>query len=380
MIIALALAAYLSLWPVPIEPVAWQAPTAPGYSGDHASNTRLAQVQQIALNGESGPEHVAVGPDGQLYTGMASGHILRMQPDGSAQKVFSNTGGRPLGMAFDAEGNLIVADALKGLLSVARDGKATVLAGVADSGPLYFPDGAVVAANGKIYLTDASQRFGAAQWGGTLDAATLDILEQSSTGRVLEFDPATKALRVVAKGLSFANGIALTADEQFLLVSETGRYRIWKIAIPADQLDLAQPSPLAKVLIDNLPGYPDNLMRGLDGKFWVGLAGPRNDLDAMAGRPYLRKVILRLPRALWPVPKPYGHVVAFTEEGKVLADLQDPSGRSPITTGVTETPERLYIHSVDGKSLEWLSANALAQSSQSTSPMQAPLRPADLVR
>jgi sugar lactone lactonase YvrE len=355
MIIALALAAYLSLWPVPIEPVAWQAPRAPGYSGDHASNTRLADVQRIALDRESGPEHVAIGPDGQLYTGMASGHILRMKPDGSAQTVFSDTGGRPLGMAFDADGNLVVADALKGLLSVAKDGKATVLAGVADNGPLYFPDGAVVAANGKIYLTDASQRFGAAKWGGTLDAATLDVLEQSCTGRVLEFDPATKALRVVAKGLSFANGIALTTDEQYLLVSETGRYRIWKIAIPADQLDLAQPSPLAKVLIDNLPGYPDNLMRGLDGKFWVGLAGPRNDLDAMAERPYLRKAILRLPRALWPVPKSYGHVIAFTEEGKVLVDLQDPSGHSPITTGVTETPERLYIHSVDASSLEWLS-------------------------
>lgn len=354
MIVALALAAYLSLWPVAIDPVAWQAPTAPGYTGEHAANARLAPVRKIALHGESGPEHVALAPDGQLYTGMASGHVVRMQPDGSGQNVFSDTGGRPLGMAFDADGRLIVADAIKGLLSIAQDGKVTALAGVSEHGPLYFPDGVVVAANGKIYLTDASQRFGAAKWGGTLDAATLDILEQSSTGRVLEYDPASKALRVVAKGLSFANGIALTTDEQFMLVSETGRYRIWKIALPADQLDLAQPSPLAKVLIDNLPGYPDNLTRGLDGKFWMGLAGPRNDLDAMAGRPYLRKVILRLPRLLWPVPKPYGHVIAFSEEGKVLADLQDPSGNSPLTTGVTETPDRLYIHSVDSKSLEWL--------------------------
>jgi sugar lactone lactonase YvrE len=368
MIVALALAAYLSLWPVPIEPVAWQAPAAPGYTAEHAANTRLAAVQKIALDGESGPEHVTLGPDGQLYTGMASGHILRMKPDGSGQAVFSDTGGRPLGMGFDADGKLIVADALKGLLSIAPDGKATVLAAVSDSGPLYFPDGAVVAGNGKIYLTDASQRFGAAKWGGTLDAATLDILEQSSTGRVLEYNPATKALRVVATGLSFANGIALTTDEQFLLVSETGRYRIWKIAVPADRLDLAQPTPLAKVLIDNLPGYPDNLTRGLDGKFWMGLAGPRNDLDAMAERPYLRRVILRLPRMLWPVPKPYGHVVAFSEEGKVLADLQDPSGNSPLTTGVTETPERLYIHSVDGHSLEWLPPHPALSSPAGSAP------------
>ena len=28
-----ALAAYLLLWPVPVQPVAWQAPQAPGYVG-----------------------------------------------------------------------------------------------------------------------------------------------------------------------------------------------------------------------------------------------------------------------------------------------------------------------------------------------------------
>jgi sugar lactone lactonase YvrE len=278
-----------------------------------------------------------------------------MHPDGSSQAVFCDTHGRPLGMAFDAGGNLIVADAIKGLLSVSSDGKVTVLAAVAAQGPLYFPDG-VVAGTGKIYVTDASMRFGAAKWGGTVEAATLDVLEQSSTGRVLEYDPAAKVLRVVANGVGFANGIALSSDESSLFVSETGKYRVWKIAVAAGQIDLALSSPQASVLLDNLPGYPDNLMRGLDGKIWLGLAGPRNDLDAMAERPYLRRLIMRLPRALWPVPKSYGHVMAFTEDGKIVADLQDPTGSSPLTTGVTETRDRLYIHSADGKSLEWLPA------------------------
>jgi hypothetical protein len=31
----LALAAYLSFWPVPIQAVAWKAPAAPGYTGPH---------------------------------------------------------------------------------------------------------------------------------------------------------------------------------------------------------------------------------------------------------------------------------------------------------------------------------------------------------
>ena len=74
----------------------------------------------------------------------------------------------------------------------------------------------------------------------------------------------------------------------------------------------------------------------------------------MAERPFLRELVLRIPRAFWPMPKPYGHVIAFTEDGKVVANLQDPGGASPTTTGATETADRLYIQNVDGKSLGWL--------------------------
>ena len=68
----------------------------------------------------------------------------------------------------------------------------------------------------------------------------------------------------------------------------------------------------------------------------------------------MRKLVMRLPRKLWPVPPPYGHVFAFNEEGKVLADLQDPSGAYPETTAVTETADRLYIQSLHAKTLGWM--------------------------
>jgi sugar lactone lactonase YvrE len=353
------LAAYLSLWPVPIEPQRWAAPTAPGYSGPHAVNTRLANLKMISLGGEEGPEHIVIAKDGKLYTTVASGNILRMNPDGSALEVFANTGGRVLGFDFDAAGNLIAADAVKGLLSISPDRKLTVLtdkvSDKAGSDPIRYADAVVVAANGKMYVSDASTRFAPAKWGGTFEASVLDILEQSATGRILEYDPATRATRIVARGFSFANGVALSQDEQTLFVNETGKYRVWKIAIKAADLDVNQASPLASVLFDNLPGYPDNLMRGLDGKIWLGFAKPRNPtIDKMAGKPFMRSLTLRLPRALWPIPKAYGHVMAFTEDGKVVADLQDPSGAYPETTAVTETRERLYIQSLHAKGLGWL--------------------------
>lgn len=356
-VISLALVAYLSLWPVPVEPMVWSAPVAPGYVGPHAVNTKLANLNMISLGKEEGPEHIAIGRDGKLYAAVVSGNILRMNPDGTAQEVFVNTGGRVLGFDFDAAGNLIAADAMKGLLSVAPDRKITVLTDKVGGDPIRYADAVVVAANGKMYFTDASTRFAPSQWGGTFEASVLDILEQQATGRVLEYDPATRGTRVVARGLAFANGIALSKDEQTLFVNETGKYRVWKIAVTVANLDLSRGAAAsgATVLFDNLPGYPDNLMRGLDGKIWLGFAKPRNPkIDNMADKPFLRKLTLRLPRALWPVPKAYGHVMAFTEDGKVVADLQDPTGAYPETTAITETADRWYVQSLHAKGLGWL--------------------------
>jgi len=354
-ILVLAAVAYLALWPVPINPVAWDAPAAPGYTGVHATNTKLANLQIIDLKGEVGPEHIVIGPNGKLYTTVASGNILRMNPDGTAQEVFANTGGRVLGFDFDAQGNLIAADAVKGLLSIAPDKQVTVLTDKVNGDPIRYADAVVVAKNGKMYLSDASARFAPKDWGGTFEASVLDILEQASTGRILEFDPATKTTRVVAKGISFANGVALSQDEKSLFVNETGKYRVWKIAVAASNLDVTQPSAQASVFLDNLPGYPDNLMRGLDGKIWLGLAKPRNPtIDKLAQKPWMRSLTLRLPRVLWPIPKAYGHVMAFTEDGKVVADLQDPSGAYPETTAVTETQDRLYVQSLHAHGLGWL--------------------------
>lgn len=357
----LALAAYLSLWPVPIQPVSWQAPSFAGYTGVHAPNTLLANLQHISLGSEEGPEHIVLGRDGKVYAAVASGNILRMNPDGTAEEVFVSTGGRVLGFDFDVSGNLIAADAIKGLLSISHDRKVTLLADKVGGAPIRYADAVVVAANGRIYFSDASTRFAPAVWGGTFEASILDIMEQSSTGRILEYDPLRKAVRIVAKGLSFANGVALSRDEQALFVSETGKYRVWRIAVAADNLDVGRPSPQATLLLDNLPGYPDNLMRGLDGKIWLGFAKPRNPkVDAMAEKPFLRKLTLRLPRALWPVPKTYGHVIAFTEDGRIVADLQDPAGAYPETTGITETGDRLYVQSLHAKSLGWLPRRAAA--------------------
>jgi len=133
-------AAYLCFWPVPVTPVSWQAPPPPGYVGVHAPNDRLADLETIPLGNEAGPEHIVLARDGKLYAAVASGDILRMAPDGTGQEVFVNTGGRVLGFDFDDAGNLIAADAIKGLLSISPGGKISVLADQVNGQSIRYAD------------------------------------------------------------------------------------------------------------------------------------------------------------------------------------------------------------------------------------------------
>lgn len=346
---------YLCLWPVPIEPQAWSAQTQTGFSGAFAANTRLSNLNMIDLGDEHGPEHIVIGPDGKLYAAMTSGNIVRMDADGQNQEVFAHTGGRVLGFTFDTQGRIIAADALRGLLAITADGQVSVLTDrISASDPIFYANSVITAPDGVIYFTQSSTRFAPADWGSTYEASVLDILEQSATGRIIAYDPATNTSSIVAHGLSFANGIALSEDDHTLFVNETGRYRVWKIDGHARDLDVQSGSPQATILLDNLPGYPDNLMRGQDGRIWVGLFRPRNPAaDSLAPHPFARKVLQRLPRSWLPLGAPYGHVFAFDEAGQVVESLQDPAGAYPATTGATETPDRLYVHSLQAEAIGW---------------------------
>ena len=52
--LAVVLAAYLALWPVPIRAVGWVSPSPPGYTGPHSANSKLAGLTLISLGDEAG--------------------------------------------------------------------------------------------------------------------------------------------------------------------------------------------------------------------------------------------------------------------------------------------------------------------------------------
>lgn len=334
--------AYLALWPVPVDPVAWEAPLDAGYTGPFAPDSSLAGIERIPLGGHEGPEGVARDAQGRLYVSTRDGAILRLTAEGTDPVVWTDTEGRPLGMVFDAAGTLFVADGERGLLAIDSTGTVRLLADSADGTRIEFADDLAVASNGRVYLSDASTKFGVRAQSDQ-DASVLDVIEHGGHGRLIEWDPATGRATVVKAGLDFANGVALTPDEQGVLLCETGAYRIVRIGIAGAERGMLTP------VLENLPGFPDNISPAGDGRYWVALFAPRNALlDALSARPALRKVILRIPAFARPRPLEYGHIIAIDAAGTVRDDRQDPNGAYPKMTDVLETERWLYIGSLQG--------------------------------
>lgn len=345
------LLSYLVLWPVSVNPVAWNAPNDLGFTGDFATNRDLSELEFLSLQGESGPEDLAIDSKGNIAVSMHSGAIMRLHHDSQKLETWVNTQGRPLGIEYDKNDNLIVADAYLGLLSISASGNITLLANHADGLDILYADDLDIARDGKIYFSDASTKFSAKHYGGTLAASLLDILEHGGQGRLLVYDPLSKETHTLLDQLNFANGVSVSHDQKAILVNETGSYRVIKYWLHGPKKGEHD------VLIDNLPGFPDNLARSLNGHYWLGLASPRSaSLDSLSHYPFLRKIVQRLPSFMRPQAQLYGHVVKISETGRVIQSLQDPSGTYPLTTGVLETSTHLYISS--------LTANVLARKNQ----------------
>jgi sugar lactone lactonase YvrE len=329
--LALALG-YLALWPIDARPEAWNPQPAAPLAGPLAPNDALVAVQRLDVGGR-GPEDVAIGHDGRLYAGLEDGRIVSLPAEGGAPVTFARTGGRPLGLKFGPDGRLFVADARRGLLAVGQDGTVTVLS-TSHGGRAYgLTDDLDVGADGTVYFTDATDRH-------PLGRDVESIVEHQPRGRLLACTPGG-ATRLIADGLQFANGVALAEDEGSVLVAETASYRVLSCELRARRGGCV-------VFADNLPGFPDGITRGERGVFWITLVSPRNALlDRLHPHPALKKALLRLPGWARPGPTAYGFVLGLDTKGRVVHNLQDPTGRAfAFVTNAVEHRGSLFLGSL----------------------------------
>jgi sugar lactone lactonase YvrE len=326
---------YLFLWPVPIEPSVWNPPPVPTLEGHFAENRVLQQMELFETPSASGPEDVAVDGEGRIYAGVEQGQVLRYDPDGSNPKVFAETGGRPLGLDFDNDGNLIVADAAKGLLSIDREGALTVLCTEVDGVALGFTDDVDVDSQNVAWFSDASIKW------GHHDVMN-EVLESQPNGRLVKYDIASGECSTVLSELYFANGVAVSPDDSYVLVNETMRYRTKRVFVRGPR------EGVVETFIDNLPGFPDGISTGADGLYWLAIYAPRNELLDTAGpKPWLRRLIYRTPSAFRPKPRRHPFVLGLDASGKVVHNLQDADGSDfSKSTSAEQVGDWLYIGSL----------------------------------
>jgi sugar lactone lactonase YvrE len=311
----------------PIAPVRWQPPPV-----DPLPDFGPVDLTVIPVPGHA-PEDVVVDADGQIWTGVDDGRIVRISPGGGEPSVVAKTGGRPLGLAVAHDGRILICTSPGGLLALdPSSGKLETLVEEVDGRRLQFCSNVTEIADGTIYFTETSSAFTYAHFKGP-------VLEARPRGSLFRHDPDGTVLTVVP-GLYFANGVTPTADGSALVFAETTGRRLSKYWLTGDRAGTVTP------LVANLPGHPDNLSTGADGRIWCAMVSPVNAAaEWLAPRwPALRKLLWKLPDRLQPQIKPEVWAVAFDPDtGEAVAGLHTEHPSFGMVTGLVEADGKLWM-------------------------------------
>jgi len=330
--IVIAAGLYLTVTEPPVDAINVSISEPLPFTGALAVNDHLQSVQLVRLPvGKRGGEDVARDALGCLYTGTLDGSVLRKCNHVGWEELI-NTGGRPLGLHFDAQQNLIIADAERGLLSLSPGGKLSVLADHFQGRKLGVVDDVDIGTDGTVYFSDASNRY-------PLSDIVKDILDGRPSGRLFALNPENNELTLLADQLAFANGVAVAADQSYVLINETFRYQIRKVWLQGDKAGSSE------IITAALPGMPDGIARAPDGSYWVAMYGLRPKLvDAIHDKPWLKNLLARLPESLAPVPKPYGFILQINADGDVLQSFHDRAAVAiGEVTSVQPEADGLYL-------------------------------------
>ncbi|KAK9107140.1 hypothetical protein Syun_023151 [Stephania yunnanensis] len=269
--------------------------------------------------------------------------------DGSNEPGMEYMCGRPLGLQFNKQTcDLYIADAYYGLLKVTRNGGvATRLASSADNLPFKFTNAVDIdPCTDSVYFTDSSIFF--PRW-----AFALAVISGDKSGRLMKYDPRSQRVTVLLSGLRVANGVALSRNNNFILVAETAKNRVMRYWLEG-------PNARKYEVFAELPTFPDNIKRNDKGEFWVALNNGRGTLDRVHRHGIFNDDRYRGSlqsssnttclkselRSSTPVSKD-AVAIKFNEEAEILEVLSGEGGRAlESVSEVEEYQGTLWIGSV----------------------------------
>lgn len=331
-------------------------------------NDRLRNVELLGLEQVEGPEDVILDQNDDLYCGTRQGDIMRFRaPDYAAPELFAHIGGHPLGMSFDQDNNLVTCIGGMGLYKVSQSGEVSKITdetnrsrfSILDDSRLRLADDLDIAPDGRIFFSEATVRYEMTSW-------PTDALEGRGNGRIVCYDPRTKKTKTVLRNLIFPNGVCLEYGGQSILFAES-----WACRINRYWFDGPKAGTLERV-IEDLPGYPDNINRASDGNYWVAIMGMRTPvLDTALRMPgFRRRMARRVAADEWLYPNlNIGCVIKIDSQGNTLESLWDFGGLNhPMITSMREHKGYLYLGGItnnrigrcklDGADPHWVSAES----------------------
>ncbi|KAK7103535.1 hypothetical protein V1264_018413 [Littorina saxatilis] len=335
------------------KPVVVKMPNPPALEGPLAPNDFLTRAQSYALNLIDGPESLVV-VNRYIYTGLRNGWIVEIRPNGSVRKIlrmsYPDCGkpnaeegacGRPMGMRADRQGYLVVADAYSGIFRVhPRTGRYTQLVDAKNllvkDKPLGYINDLAVTKDGTIFFTSSSNKWKPSQY--------LNIIfEGETSGRVLVYNPRemlpARRVQELVTNLHYPNGLELGPNDEFLLIGEGGRSRIFRAWVGRNHPKHGTIDTFA----ENLPGFVDNIRQSPRKTYWVALSRGRHAslpsvLDTYGDKPDIRANLIDLVKNNMIFDDPnFGIVVELSDTGTILRSLQDPDGS--MYTSVSEVAE-----------------------------------------
>jgi gluconolactonase len=249
-----------------------------------------------------------------------NGNINRLSRDGKSSIYRKGAGTN--GLLFDAKGRLLACEpALRRVTRTEADGKITVLAEKYDGKRFNQPNDLTVDSKGRIYFSDPC--YG--------DRSKLEMTDAS--GKVVEgvyrIDPDGTITRVIGHEVERANGVLVSADDQYLYVADNnnntkkGARKLWRFDLKADgSVELKS----QKLLYDWGEGRgPDGLKQDEKGRLYVagGLNKPNPPFE--------------------PAEDKKGGIYVLDGEGKLLAFLLVPTDEVTNCAFGGEDRNTLYI-------------------------------------
>jgi len=269
------------------------------------------------------PEDVVVGRDGKIFASDHQCAVAEILPDGSFRRM-GPRGGAPNGINMDVQGRVVIAnfgiyDREEGPLQrfdPASGAHETLLAEVAGR-RLTSANYPVIDRAGNIWCANSTH---AETWPQALDGRADGFIF------VLRADGSAQ---IVADGLKFPNGMALSADERFLFCAQTSGADVLRFPVlPGARLGPGERygPQLGKLQDPGAPGVDHNDLGYTDG---VGLDAEGN---------------------LWVCLPAANKVVAIKPDGQVVVIVHDPEGSvvnhpTNVTWGGADLKD-LYIGSI----------------------------------